>query len=74
MGVIYGRYIGKMEKKMETTIIHYIWGYIGGYVRIMEKKMETTVVYYTWWLCTGLYRDTGKENGNNYSRLCVEVI
>ena len=25
-----------MEKKMETTIVH--WGYIG----IMEKKMETT--------------------------------
>ena len=30
---------GIMEKKTETTIVH--WGYIG----IMEKKMETTLVY-----------------------------
>ena len=47
------RYIGIMEKKMETTIIY--WGYIG----IMEKNMETTIIL-------GLYRDNGKENGNYY--------
>ena len=29
--------MGIMEKKMETTIVH--WGYIG----IMENKMETTL-------------------------------
>ena len=46
--------IGIMEKKMETTIVY--WGYIG----IMEKKMEN--------YCSilGLYRDNGKENGNQY--------
>ena len=32
--------IGRMEKKMETTIVLGLyWGYIG----IMEKKMETTI-------------------------------
>ena len=30
-----------MEKKMETTIEYWHWGYIG----IMEKKMETIIVY-----------------------------
>ena len=35
-----GLYIGIMEKKMETTIVH--WGNIG----IMEKKMETTIVHW----------------------------
>ena len=29
-----------IEKKMETTIVH--WGCIG----IMEKKMETAIVYW----------------------------
>ena len=33
---------GIMEKKMETTIVY--WVYIG----IMEKKMETTVVYFVY--------------------------
>ena len=32
--------IGILEKKMETTTVH--WGNIG----IMEKKMETTIVYW----------------------------
>ena len=32
------KYIGIMEKKMETTIVY--WGYIG----IMENKMETIVM------------------------------
>ena len=32
---------------METTIMGYIWGYIGlywGYIGIMDKKMEATIV------------------------------
>ena len=33
--IVYGAYIGIMEKKMETTIVY------GGYIGIMEKKMET---------------------------------
>ena len=33
-------YIGIMENKMETTIVH--WGNIG----IMENKMETTIVHW----------------------------
>ena len=33
------------------------WGYIG----IMERKMEATIVN-----ILGLYRDTGKDNGNYY--------
>ena len=55
IGYILG-FIGRMEKKMETTIV--CQGYIGikakkmetaivywGYMGIMEKKMETTIVY-----------------------------
>ena len=38
LGVI--GYIGRMEKKMETTTILGVIGYIG----IMEKKMETTTI------------------------------
>ena len=37
MGICYRGCIGRMEKKMETTIVD--CGYTGG----MEKKMETTV-------------------------------
>ena len=48
-------YIGIMEKKMETTIVH--WGNTGitekklettivhwGYLAVMQKKMETTTI------------------------------
>ena len=38
--------MGKMEKKMENTIIIGFRGYIGlywGYIGIIEQKMETTV-------------------------------
>ena len=31
--------MGIMEKKMETTIVYWVWGYIG----IIEKKMDTTI-------------------------------
>ena len=36
--------------------------------RIVEKKMETTIVGYIE-VILGLYKDTGKENGNYYSGL-----
>ena len=49
-----------MEKKMETTIVH--WGNIG----IMENKMETTIMGFIGYMM-GLYRDNGKENGNYYN-------
>ena len=39
-GTILGIHIGIMDKKMETTIVH--WGNIG----IMDKKMETTIVHW----------------------------
>ena len=35
-----GGYVGRMESKIETTIVY--WGNIG----IMENKMETTIVYW----------------------------
>ena len=57
--------VGRMEKKMETTIMGYtgiLFGLYWGYIGIMENKMETTVVY----ICR-LYLDNGKENGNCYS-------
>ena len=38
--VIYGLYLDRMEKKMETTIV--LWSISWGYIRIMEKKMEAT--------------------------------
>ena len=48
IGIIWGYlggYIGRMEKKMETTIIYRDYlGIFGGYIGIMEKKMETTIV------------------------------
>ena len=46
--------VGRMEKKMETTIMGYtgiLFGLYWGYIGIMENKMETTVVYisgYIW--------------------------
>ena len=43
------RYVGIMEKKMETTIVY--WGYIG----IMEKNMETTG-FRDWDLGVGVWR------------------
>ena len=37
----------------------------------MEKNMETTIMGYIGMIgyMSGLYRDTGKENGNHYSRI-----
>ena len=38
--------MGRMEKKMETTIMGYNRVYIGDILGRMEKKMETTVMGY----------------------------
>ena len=48
-----------VEKKMETTIVH--WGYIG--TMEQKKTMETAIIHW------GLYWDGGKENGDNYDTL-----
>ena len=42
-----------------------LWGFLGGYIGTMEKKMETTVVYWSD-IIFGLYRENGKDNGNDY--------
>ena len=70
-GNVYGDSLGLMEKKMETTIVHWgyigvllglYWGYIGvilglywGYIGIMEKKEKGNC-----YSILGLYRDDGK--------------
>ena len=48
IGVIFGVYVGRMEKKVETTIYipsflsNLILGIYSGCIGMMENKMETT--------------------------------
>ena len=51
IGYMYRGYIGRMEKKMETTTMAYVGimekrmeATIVGYIGIMKKTMETTIV------------------------------
>ena len=65
--LFYCGYIGMMEKKMETTMMGYIYigiilGFYWGYIGIMEERMETTQRGYKVYI--GIFSPyTGESNG-----------